>query len=117
MKIKSFTLLTFFVGLALICGGCEKLDIEKGTSKCVKNRIEDFNKSDLSCNDASVDQYTFQGKTVYTFDPGSCGADMQTEVIDENCKTLGYLGGILGNTYINGEHFSNATFVKRIWGK
>ena len=117
MKFKTFTLLTFFVGLILICGGCDKLDIEEGTPKCVENRIDDFNKSGMCCNDGSVNQYTFQGKIVYTFDPGTCGADMQSEVIDENCKTLGYLGGILGNTYINGEHFSNATFVKRIWKK
>jgi hypothetical protein len=117
MKIKSFTLLTFFVGLALVLASCDKLDIEEGTPKCVENRIEDFKKSGMCCNDGSVNQYTFQGKTVYTFDPGTCGADMQSEVIDENCKTLGYLGGLLGNNYINGEHFSNATFVKRIWGK
>jgi len=99
-----------------ISSSCKKLDIEEGTPKCVEEKIEDFNKSS-SCDDANVKEYTFQGKTVYTFVPGSCGADMTTEVIDPGCSCLGSLGGISGNTKINGEEFANATFVKTIWKK
>lgn len=95
---------------------CNKLNIEKGTPKCVENKIKDFNKS-ATCNTSKVDEYTFQGNTVYTFDPGNCGADMTAEVISANCNSLGFLGGISGNTKINGVEFSTATFVKTIWKK
>lgn len=96
--------------------GCAKLDIENGTPKCVARKIKDFNVSS-SCNNAKVDEYVFQGNTVYTFEPGTCGADMTTEVISSDCTSLGYLGGIVGNTKINGEEFSSATFSKNVWNK
>lgn len=97
--------------------GCTKLDIESGTPKCVENKIKNFNKSSI-CNNADVSEYIFQGKTVYVFNPGNtCGADMTSEVIESDCNSLGYLGGETGNTKINGEKFSNATFVKTTWKK
>ena len=99
-----------------VISSCSKLDIEKGTPKCVENKIKDFNKSS-TCGNANVKEYTFQGNTVYTFDPGTCGADMSTEVINSGCNSLGFLGGIAGNTKINREEFSNATFIKTIWKK
>jgi len=102
--------------IASVIISCTKLEIEKGTPKCVENKIKDFNKSS-NCNNAKVDEYTFQGNTVYTFDPGNCGADMITEVISSNCNNLGYLGGISGNTKINGAEFSTATFIKTTWKK
>ena len=49
------------------------------------------------------------------FDPGTCGADMTSEVIDEDCNSLGYLGGIAGNVQISGTNFSEAVFIKVIW--
>ena len=103
--------------MATVMISCTKLDIEKGTPKCVENKIKDLNKSS-TCSNAKVDAYTFQGNTVYTLDPGNCsGADMATEVISSDCKSLGYLGGISGNTKINGAEFSTATFVKTTWQK
>lgn len=99
-----------------VLNGCNKNKIEKGTPTCVKNKINDFEKSS-TCGDASVKEYRFQGNTVYAFEPGTCGADMSTEVISSGCNSLGHLGGISGNTKINGEEFSNATFVKTIWEK
>lgn len=111
MKKLSIVLLT-----ASVIISCNKLDIEKGIPKCVKNQIKDFNKSS-NCNNTKVDQYTFQGNIVYTFDPGNCGADMTTEVINSNCNSLGYLGGVSGNTKINGVEFSTATYIKTIWKK
>lgn len=97
--------------------GCNKLEIESGTPKCVENKIKSFNKSSI-CDNADVTEYIFQGKTVYVFNPGNtCGADMTSEIIDSDCNSLGYLGGDSGNTKINGEDFSNATFVKTTWKK
>jgi len=111
MKKLSILLLVAFVIIS-----CNKLDIEKGTPKCVENKINDYNKSS-TCNTAKVEEYTFQGNTVYTFDPGNCGADMTTEVINSDCNSIGYLGGIDGNTKINGEEFSKAKFIKTTWKK
>lgn len=109
--------ITFFlVIIVAVFAGCNKLNIEKGTPTCVEEKIKEFDKSS-TCNNATVKEYTFQGNTVYTFEPGTCGADMTTEVINSDCNSLGYLGGIAGNTKINGEDFSKATFIKTTWKK
>jgi hypothetical protein len=113
MNMKKLSILLF---MATVMVSCTKLNIEKGTPKCVEHKIKDFNKSSI-CNNVKVEEYTFQGNTVYTLDPGNCGADMATEVISSDCKSLGYLGGIAGNTKINGVEFSTATFVKTTWQK
>jgi len=112
-KMKKLSIVLLFASAII---SCNKLDIAKGTPKCVENKIKDFNKSS-TCNDAEVNEYTFQGNTVYTFEPGTCGADMTTEVISSDCNSLGYLGGISGNTKINGTEFSTATFIKTTWKK
>ena len=64
---------------------------------------------------ASVKEYKFQGGNVYVFEHGMCGADQTSAVLNEDCKTLGYLGGITGNTTINQGNFNSATFTKIIW--
>ncbi len=101
----------------LVLLSCNKLDLEKETPKCVENKIKNFDKEQSCDNGVNVKKYAFQGKTVYVFDPGTCGADMTSEVIDSDCNSLGFLGGISGNTKINGEEFSNATFEGIIWEK
>lgn len=95
---------------------CNKLDIDEDAPKCVKKEIKTFNKKS-SCDNAKVDEFKFQGKTVYAFESGNCHYDRGTKVIDGDCNELGFLGGISGNTKINGEEFSNAVFVKTIWKK
>ncbi|MBL0048074.1 MAG: hypothetical protein IPP32_08280 [Bacteroidetes bacterium] len=107
------------IALLLICScfsACNKADIAAGTPKCIARKIKKFDK-ETSCKDAEVREYLFQGKAVYTFEPGSCGADESTEVLDDNCNMQGNLGGISGNRIINGEEFTKATFVKSIWKK
>jgi len=42
---------------------------------------------------------------------------MTAEVMSSDCVSLGFLGGFIGNTKINGEEFSSATFIKTIWQK
>lgn len=108
------TTILFILSIALL--SCEKPDVPKGTPRCVVNKIRDFSKSS-DCDGIRVDEYTFQGNTVYTFDPGNCGADMTTEVVNSDCKTLGYLGGISANTMINGEDFTKATYIKKTWSR
>lgn len=105
----------FLVTLLLI--GCGKYDVAKGTPTCIKSKIKSFDK-EIDCdNGMAVSKYNFQGEEVYVFDPGTCGADMTSEVVNEDCETLGYLGGISGNSTINNESFSNAVFVDYVWIK
>lgn len=91
---------------------CRKNVCGESPSRCIRAEIKEFNK-DKPCPDAHVDEYTFQGKPVFVFYSGTCGADMTSSVLDCECNSLGYLGGFAGNTTINGESFSNAVFVKQ----
>jgi hypothetical protein len=87
-----------------------------GAPQCLKDKIATFSKSAGSCETgASLKEYTFQNKTVYVFDPGQCGADMTSPVLDADCNDMGSLGGFTGNTKINGEDFSKAVYVKTVW--
>ena len=113
-KMRRYILLIIIL-IALCISGCQKLDIEKGTPECIENLIKDFNKEQSCDTGVNVTKYTFQGTTVYVFDPGTCGADMTAEVIDFDCNSIGFLGGITGNMEINGENFSNATFKSIVW--
>lgn len=113
IKTISFTILI----LTLLIN-CKKDNIETKTPQCVLDKIKDTTTSVIKpCADAKVDEYKFQSKTVYVFDSETCLNDGAAQVIDINCNSLGYLGGISGNTTINNESFSKATFVKNIWKK
>jgi hypothetical protein len=112
--MKHVSILLFV--LVTVFASCKKQGVQQSTPICLDKKIESFSASS-NCNDANVKAYTFQTKTVYVFDHGTCGADMTSEVIDSDCKTLGTLGGFTGNTKINGEEFSNAVFVKTVWQK
>lgn len=95
---------------------CSRLDIQKDTPSCIKDGIRSFEQE--ACDEGgNVSEYEFQGKLVYVFDPGRCGADMQSYVYDEQCNHLGSLGGISGGTKINGEDFSSAVFKRNVWVK
>ncbi|MCE3296986.1 MAG: hypothetical protein K0R65_2700 [Crocinitomicaceae bacterium] len=116
-EMKAMIRITFLLPLLASCMCCGKLKIAKGTPDCVKAKIKSFDAESNCDKDVNVKEYRFQGKTVYVFDPGSCGADMTSEVISPDCKTLGYLGGFIGNTKINGEEFSNAVLQATVWHK
>lgn len=112
MKVSYLFLFAFILLLS-----CSKYDIAKGTPGCIKSKIKSFDK-DIDCdNGMAVSKYKFQGEDVFVFDPGTCGADMTSEVVNNNCETQGYLGGISGNSTIKGESFSNAVFVDYVWVK
>jgi hypothetical protein len=84
------------------------------TPACIVAKIETF-KDECCASSATVKKYRFQGGNVYVFDQGNCGADFTSEVIDENCNILGYLGGFIGNTKIKNEEFSHAIMLKEVW--
>ena len=112
MKEKILVLLIF---LSIGFSSCEKLEIEEGTPECVENLIKDFDKEQSCDQGVKVEKYSFLGKMVYVFNPGTCGADMTSRVVDSECNNLGLLGGVSGNIEINGENFSNATFKSIVW--
>lgn len=87
---------------------------EVGTPACIEEKILSYDEN-AACDDPSVNEYVFQGNTVFSFEPGTCGADMMAEVYDCECNLLGTLGGITGNTKINDEAFSYAVFVQVVW--
>jgi len=99
--------------LAAITVSCS--DIEKDVPGCIKSEIRKF-RSDLACDEgATVEEYLFQGKTVYVFNSGSCLCDGASAVWSEDCEMIGSLGGFSGNTIINGESFSNAVYQRTVW--
>lgn len=93
--------------------GCSKDD--DTIPQCIEDLIEHF--KNYQCEGLKVDQYKFQGKFVYVFDENSCGGDFQSYVYSSHCKKLGYLGGFVGNSTINGGDFNNAVFIKTVWKK
>lgn len=114
--MKKLLLITCAVIISLLYS-CQKGMISKNTPDCVKDKIRTFEENS-SCDDGvKVECYVFQDEDVYVFDPGTCGADMTSEVIDGECNTLGYLGGIMGNQTIKGESFNNADFKETVWEK
>lgn len=113
MKYASI-ILAFFLA---VVSGCNKPDIEEGTPRCIDKKIKKFSKG-ATCESADVAEYLFQSNTVYVFSPGNCGADQSAEVFTSDCKNIGYLGGMTGNTKMNdGEDFSKAVFVRNVWEK
>lgn len=109
--MKTLKLLVFLVPLFFT--SCEKIDSD--APDCIKKLIR--HPRGLNCETgAFVNLYSFQGQNVYVFFPGSCGADMATMVYSENCESLGTLGGLTGNTKINGVEFGQvAVKIKTVW--
>lgn len=97
--------------LLLSFSSCHKDCQEKentSISDCVTTKIEvAVDKG----NDFQVDQYRFQGEIVYVF-PANASV---SEVLKEDCESLGWLGGFTNNQTINGENFSKATFIATVW--
>lgn len=106
------------IGIAglLSFASCNKSEKISGGSACIRNKIQRFSNSDVCDGSATVKQYTFQNQNVYVFDQGTCGADFAQPILNENCDTLGFLGGISGNGMINGQNFyTDATYISTIW--
>lgn len=106
---KELTVILLAIGVA----SCHPKIQEQNNSKCLDAKIAEFAKE--SCNKASVKEYEFQQKKVYVFDQAACGNDMAADVYDANCQKLGFIGGFIGNTNINGEDFSNAKLLRTVW--
>lgn len=107
-------ILRFLLPSLLLVTACGTIEEPQETPLCIKDRIAVFKKD--ACNhNAEVRLYEFQNQMVYVLDPGYCIADGTAEVVSENCLTLGYLGGLIGNQTIQGESFEHAKFVLTVW--
>ena len=84
-NIPIMTLLsTLLLGVFLSFTGCEKVDVPKGTPKCIKKKI----KNDSGCLQ-SVYEYNYVGEKVYVFaiNTSDC-IDAGNVLYNENCKLL-----------------------------
>lgn len=103
-----------FLLMLLAFTSCNKLKLDASLSAGVKKKITTFAKHN-SCKDIQADEYRFNTELVYVLSPGTCGADMLAEVIDDQGETLGNIGGIAGNMEIKGGSFTSAEFVRTVW--
>ncbi len=85
MMVKKF-IATCLIFIAIISAGCKKHSVADGTPGCIRHKIEsDRNKI------GSVEEYEFQGKVVYAFQPdGNVIADGATTVVTNEVFSLIY---------------------------
>jgi hypothetical protein len=96
---------------------CKKNNTSDSTPSCVSEDIVKISNNENAI-EPIVNRYIFQEKTVYLIDDGMGQLDSQSKITDSNCNELGYLGGMMGNTKINGEDFfATAIHVKTVWKK
>ena len=109
--MKNTTNIFIVLAILLIIAGCKKKD----DATCIENRIDIF-VFEACESGATVKKYTFQNQTVYALQLGNCIADGSDEILDADCSTIGFVGGIAGTTDINGEDFyANATSEATVW--
>ncbi|MGL5888381.1 MAG: DUF6970 domain-containing protein [Bacteroidia bacterium] len=104
-----------FLSLLLITlfASCEREG--NGTTACIQEKIDEL-AVNAGNSDASVKEYRFQNQTVYVFNNGTQVMDGVEFVYDTGCNQLGFLGGLMGNSTINGQDFyNNAIYTRTIW--
>lgn len=108
----------FFYCILAVNSGCKKQKNETGVPECILYKVINFTKTS-QCAEAEVTEYSYQGKLVYVFEDAGCNgaADLSSAVVNSECFTIGHLGGINGNTKINGGDFSTAIRTRTIWQK
>lgn len=111
---KMENMIKFLLPLVIVLLGCSKAEGIEDVPSCISKEIEKF-RLDNSCDKSKVDEYLFQNKKVYVFDDQLCCCDYTAEVRDEECQSLGFLGGFVGNQVINGENFSSALLLRHLW--
>jgi hypothetical protein len=110
--MKKISIILILVALTITSCKEEKLE-----PSCLNDKISEL--EDSSCDDGvQISLYKFQGEDVYLLEKGSCIADGATEVVDNECNSLGFLGGLAGSDEINGVNFyENSTFIEVVWEK
>ncbi len=113
----------FIILISLVAAlSCQKgkIAVASNTPDCIRRQIEQI-VADPNAAIGAVDEYSFQNKIVYTFEPDNkVIADGSTRVADADCKTLCSVGGFGGPAVnlCNGENFyQKAVLVRNIWKK
>ncbi len=116
MKILSM----LFIATYLLCSSCKKDGIATGIPDCIKENIK-VNKNREDWYVGNVEEYKFQGKLVYAFNPDNkVIADGSTTILTSECNQICQVGGFGGPSInlCNGESFyQKAVLVRVIWGK
>jgi hypothetical protein len=112
--------LFILTGLILL-GSCNKhFQIASGVPACISQEIKD-NSKNPDWFIGSVEEYEFQGKLVYAFQPDTKRIkDGATTIKDDHCNTLCNVGGFGGPSVnlCNGDNFFKQSVLKRvIWKK
>lgn len=85
-EIKMKEPVLFIMGAALLFFSCEKLDVPKGTPKCIVKKINKIAKNEVWNPPAKIYSYSYKGETVFYFPPRCC--DIPSEVYDEDCNSI-----------------------------
>ena len=89
---------------------------EEFTPICIQVRNSTFQNTAEGCVGAKIEVYEFQGNTLHAYTDGMCIADGGTQLIDEACEDVCFIGGIAGLTDCLGvPFFANATLIETIW--
>ena len=107
------------VSATVITAACKKSCDDKNIPGCVKDEIE-ANKNNDDWEVGGVDEYKFQGQTVFAFTPDERIADGATTIKTVDCVFLCSVGGFGGPSInmCNGENFfEKAVFIRNIWKK
>ncbi|MEP6796332.1 MAG: hypothetical protein ABJB16_18535 [Saprospiraceae bacterium] len=113
--MKKLKLLQFLIPglLILFLFSCSKDEVT-GITPCIQTIIESA--KDFACSNSSIGEYKFQHRTVFVIATNLCSPDAGADVLDINCKEIGYLWGFSGSTKIDGvEFFKNANFIRTLW--
>ena len=99
---------------SMLLHGCS--DIADEVPDCIIEVIEQEKVG--GCADG-MDEYLFEGQIVYIFTQSEpvC-TDFGSQVYNEQCFELCFIGGIAGITHCNDVHFfQNAEFQRTVWSK
>ena len=81
---------------------------------CIQLKIDSIKNEPKWNPPAEVNEYTYNGKTVYLFSSNCC--DQYNILVDENCHYLcAPSGGITGSGDRKCTDFNNATHVRLVW--
>lgn len=81
--------------VSVLCYSCEKVEVPKGTPKCVKMEIQNILLEDPWNPPAVITSYMYNGELVYFF-PSHC-CDIPSILYDEDCNVICMPdGGITG---------------------
>ena len=120
MKFTLKFILSFLIITA--CGNHKSKTAESGTGEindsipsCIRIKIEAIKKEPRWNPPAQVDEYTYNGKTVFLFSADCC--DQYNMLYDNNCNTIcAPSGGITGKGDGKcSDFFKTAKFIKLIW--